>query len=235
MFKIALDAGHYLETPGKRVLKALDPNETREWTLNNRVADYVEKLLTTYDGYEVIRVDDTTGETETTLAQRVGKANSAKADFYLSIHHNAGINGGTGGGIVAYSYKGSEKGAEWRDAFYHALINATGLAGNRANPRAETTTLYVLKNTAMPAVLLELGFMDSKTDVPVILSDEYAEACAETIVEVLAERGSLAKKETAPDDVDTNRYAVTFIGQDGAYKFAKKLSELGYNVHVEQI
>jgi hypothetical protein len=42
-FKIAYCAGHYLGTPGKRVPKALDPNETREWTLNDRVADYCEK------------------------------------------------------------------------------------------------------------------------------------------------------------------------------------------------
>ena len=29
-FILALDAGHYLATPGKRCLKSLDPGETRE-------------------------------------------------------------------------------------------------------------------------------------------------------------------------------------------------------------
>ena len=49
----------------------------------------------------------------------------------------------------------------------------------------------------MPAVLLELGFMDSKVDTPIILTDEHAVECAEAIVEVLAEKGGLTKKEAA--------------------------------------
>jgi N-acetylmuramoyl-L-alanine amidase len=47
-------------------------------------------------------------------------------------------------------------------------------------------------------VLLELGFMDSQTDVPVILSEAYADMCAAAIVKVLVARGKLAKKPTAP-------------------------------------
>ena len=45
MLKIALTAGHYLGTPGKCCLKRLDPKETKEWVLNDRIADKVEKLL----------------------------------------------------------------------------------------------------------------------------------------------------------------------------------------------
>ena len=62
MYKIALTAGHYKYTAGKRCLKSLDPKETREWELNNRIADKVEKLLSaSYAGYELLRTDDTTG------------------------------------------------------------------------------------------------------------------------------------------------------------------------------
>ena len=39
MFKIAYCAGHYINTPGKRLPKELDIDETREWVLNDRVAD----------------------------------------------------------------------------------------------------------------------------------------------------------------------------------------------------
>ena len=45
MLKIAIDAGHYKGTPGRRCLAALDPSETREWELNRRVADKLEELL----------------------------------------------------------------------------------------------------------------------------------------------------------------------------------------------
>jgi hypothetical protein len=45
----------------------------------------------------------------------------------------------------------------------------------------------------MSAVLLELGFMDSYKDVPVILSEEFAEKCATAIVEVIVDKAKLKK------------------------------------------
>lgn len=86
---ICIDAGHCLSTPGKRCLKSIDPGETREWTLNSRVADKLEAILAGYD-CRTMRVDDVTGQRDVTLSQRVAAANRAKADVYLSIHHNAG-------------------------------------------------------------------------------------------------------------------------------------------------
>ena len=50
MFKIALGAGHGINAAGKRCLKSLDPNETREWWLNDRVCDYIEEELKAYEG-----------------------------------------------------------------------------------------------------------------------------------------------------------------------------------------
>ena len=196
MFKIALGAGHGINTPGKRCLKSIDPNETREWWLNDRICDYVESYLKDYEGYKLLRLDDSDdGKDNILLADRVKAANDFCADFYLSVHHNAGINGGSGGGIVVYVCpSASTTSREWQGALYDALIEHTGLKGNRTQPKAEGN-YYVLKHTKMPAVLLELGFMDSKTDVPIILTDEYAQQCARAIVEVIVERGKLTRKQ----------------------------------------
>lgn len=191
---IAVDAGHYLGTPGRRCLKAYDPKEHKEWELNQRIATILCDNLREY-GIDTIRCDDPTGETDITLEKRCEKANSAKADFFISIHHNAGINGGSGGGITAYSYYDSARGAEWRDDLYNALIHKTGLAGNRSEPRKEAG-YYVIKHTNAPAVLLELGFMDSSTDIPVIITDEYAKLCAEAIADTIAEKFGIEKPET---------------------------------------
>ena len=193
-FRIALTAGHYKYTAGKRCLKSLDPNETREWVLNDRIADRVERLLKeNYTGYELIRTDDTTGEKLVSLSSRTTAANNFKADFYLSVHHNAGINGGKGGGIVAITYTSCDsESLAWQTALYNSLISYTGLKGNRATPLSKMN-LAEVRDTKMPSVLLELGFMDSATDVPIILSQDYAEKCAKAIVEVIATRGKLVK------------------------------------------
>lgn len=192
--KVALDAGHYLETPGKRCLKSIDPAETREWVLNDRVARLVEQKLSAYEGVEILRVGDPDGKLDVTLATRVKLANEWGADIYISIHHNAGINGGSGGGIVVYCCPNASKASvELRDELYEELIERTGLRGNRSNGKAEASH-YVTKNTNMPAVLLELGFMDSTTDVPIILTDAFAESCATAIVEVIVKQEELVLK-----------------------------------------
>ncbi len=229
MFKIALDAGHRYDTPGKRCLKSLDPKETREWWLNDRICDIAEKLLAGYNGVEVLRVDDTNGKKEISLSARCTAANNWEADFYLSVHHNAGVKGGKGGGIVAYTCKGAgQETKAWQKDLYSALIDHTGLKGNRANPLAESN-LYVLVNTKMPAVLLELGFMDSSTDVPVILSDDYAQKCAEAIVEVLVKRGGLTKKAGASQKPTLYKVQVgAFSNRAYAEKLAAELRAKGY-------
>ena len=181
---IAIDAGHYLGTPGKRCLKSIDPGETREWVLNNRVANKVQQRLTAYD-CTTMRVDDPTGQREITLFDRVLIANQAGADVYLSIHHNAGIKGGSGGGIVVYVCPGvGEDTTSLQRAVYEHTVASTGLRGNRSNPLG-VADFYVLKYTTMPAVLGEFGFMDSTTDTPIILTEEYADQLADGIVAAL--------------------------------------------------
>lgn len=213
-FKIALTAGHYLYTAGKRCLKSLDPKETREWVLNDRIADKVETLLKkNYTGYELLRTDDTTGKKSVGLDARTAAANKFGADFYLSVHHNAGVKGGKGGGIMAIAHpSASATSLEWQKDLYAALIKATGLKGNRTDPLAKQN-LHELRTTNMPAVLLELGFMDSRTDVPIILTEEFADQCAEAIVEVIAKRGKLPKKVTGSSSSSGSTSTTTNTGR----------------------
>ena len=200
MFKIAYGAGHYINTAGKRLPKELDPNETREWVINDRIADHFAKAAAEYEDVELLRVDDPTGKSSVSLFNRCAKANKWKADFCLAIHHNAGIKLGRGGGIVAYSCPGSETGATYRDAIYDACIAAGGLKGNRSAPK-QAYGYYVLKNTNAPAVLMEYGFMDSKTDAPVILKDSYSKKVAYATMEGIAKIAGLKKKVVVDESV----------------------------------
>jgi N-acetylmuramoyl-L-alanine amidase len=202
-FKLVLDAGHGKNTLGKRCKKSIDPKQTREWVLNSRIVEKIQMLLEAYTGYELLRVDDPTGKIDVSLDKRVSSANKFDADFYLSIHHNAGINGGKGGGIEAYISKNASAASQaWQKMLYASLIVHTGLKGNRSKPLAEKN-FYVCKNTKCSATLLELGYMDSQVDVPQILSEEYADKCAQAIVDVIVQRGNLKKKEVKKQETKT--------------------------------
>lgn len=234
--KIYLDAGHGLHTAGKRCLASIDSKQTREWTLNSRIAEMLEKALAEYD-CEVVRVDDVTGAKDIALATRVKKANNAKADMYVSIHHNAGINGGSGGGTVVFYYSSKAERKNQAQRLYNAVVSKTGLVGNRST-KVGKTPFYVIKNTNMPAFLIENGFMDSKTDVPIILSAEHAKKTAEGILTFLVGELSLQKKKAvtepnsdAESSVDNSyRVKVAHVAAGDVLHIRKKPSYLSAKV-----
>lgn len=228
MFKLALNAGHSLTTAGKRTLKAIDPNETREYVLNKRVCDKISEKLALYSGIEILRIDDTT---EIPLKLRTNKANAFGADFYLSIHHNAGINGGTGGGIEAYVYpKVDAATLAWQKELYDAVIKETALKGNRSTP-LKSANFAEVRDTKMPAVLLELGFMDSQTDTPIILSDSFANSAAKACADVIVKKAKLKRKEQKPSKKSNEQIAKEVIeGKWGNGEERKaSLTKAGYN------
>lgn len=232
MFKIAIDAGHSLKTAGKRVDKKLDPKQTREWTLNDRVARYIAEAAKQYENVEILRVDDTTGKKETSLSARCKAANNWGADMYISPHHNAGIKLGTGGGIVAFSYKEGSKAAEYRDEIYKSCIAAGGLRGNRSDP-TQTANFYVLKNTKAPAVLMEYGFMDSRTDAPVILTEEYARVVGYATMAGIAKVAGLKKKQASPAKLYRVQVGA-FSTKEKAEQLAKSLKNDGYEAIIKE-
>ncbi len=235
---IALDAGHGLYTSGKRCLASLDPNQTREWYLNDRIMDKVEQMLK--EGYEctVLRVGDTTGNKDIALTKRVKAANEAKADMYVSMHHNAGIYGGSGGGTVVYYYSSSSKRLTQARDMYNKIVSKTGLIGDRSQ-RVIKKGFYVLKHTSMPAFLIENGFMDSSVDVPIILTEEHARRTAEGVVAFLVEQLCLEPLKLSEKVIETPERAtypaytgakttlanaLQSLGIDGSYSFRKKLA-----------
>lgn len=225
MFKLALNAGHYKYTAGKRCHADIDPKQTREWVLNDRICDKIQKILAEYDGIEVLRIDDTSGEVDVSLTNRTTKANNWGADFYLSVHHNAAGKKFSGGGIVAYVYTSPDaKSLEWQKDLYNASIKATGLKGNRSTPLAKASH-HETRETKMPAVLMECGFMDSTTDVPIILSEDFADKIAKAFADVIIEKSGATKKKA---DVHYRVQVGAFATKENAEDMVKKLKANGY-------
>ena len=223
---IALDAGHYNDTPGKRCLKSIDPKETRERFLNARMAEHVEELLKAYD-CEVIRCDDRTGKTDPELAERAARANRAGAGAFISIHHNAGINGGKGGGICVFAAGNASKTSlALQKAVYDETVKRTGLKGNRATP-LPISNFTVIYKANMPAVLGEFGFMDSMIDVPIILTDDFSVKCAQGIVAALVKTFGI-KKKSEQEKNDMVRYKTIDEIPKGYRAATQELIDLGF-------
>ena len=229
---IAIDAGHYNDTPGKRCMKAIDPKETRERYLNARMAEHVEELLKDYE-CEVMRCDDRSGETDPSLTERAERANRAGANAFISIHHNAGINGGKGGGICVFAAgNASKKSLALQRAVYEETVKRTGLKGNRATPLpiANHTVTY---KANMPAVLGEFGFMDSTVDTPIIITGEFSYKCAQGIVDALVKIFGIKKKYEQEEDEMTRYRNINDI-PEGYRKEAKELIDLGFNGYSDE-
>ena len=235
MFKIVLDAGHGRNTIGNRCSKSIDPNQTREWVLNARICDKIQERLKAYKGVEVLRVDDISGKKDIPLSNRVAKANEFNADIYLSVHHNAGIKGGSGGGLVVYTYSRPDNElVNWQELFYDEILKRTGLRGNRYTPLAKSD-FYVLTHTRMQALLIENGYMDSATDTPIILTEEFANNSADGYVAALVKIGGLEKinvetpiNPTKKTNEEITREVIQGLWGNGAER-KKRLTEAGYD------
>ena len=235
---IALDAGHGYNTKGKRCLKSLDPNETREWVLNDRIMDRVQEKLSHYNCVS-LRVDDTTGKNDVSLQGRVSLANKKNAVIYISVHHDAGLNGRKGGGTTVFYCSSQFDRYSQAKRLYNFVIDKTRLYGDRSQ-KIINKGYFVLRNTKMPAFLIENGFMDSKDDINVILSEEHAENTAEGIASFLVTELGLSEKtnEVAVEEEKTNIYFPKYNGAkttlsdamsklqiDNSYAYRKKIAK----------
>ncbi len=203
--KIAIDAGHGLYTAGKRCSKQFDENETREWTLNSRVATKVCQILNNI-GVETIRLDDTTGETDIPLNTRTKNANNSNADLVVSIHHNAG--GGTG--IETYVYNNACLNGETgkiAKAINDKVVEKTDMK----NRGIKIGDFAIIRDTKMKACLIECGFMDNEKDTPLILTEEYANKVAEGIAEAICNYYSINKPiEPIPTPIEPTKVDVIY-------------------------
>ena len=227
MFKIAYGAGHN-DATANGIPESIHKPFVNEWRLNDKIARFFEEAAKQYP-VELLRVDDPEGLEPVSLAGRCKAANDWGADFFLSIHHNAGINGGSGGGLVAFCWKKGTDAAKYRDAIYDACMDSGGIEGDRWDATPEKG-FYVLTNTNMPAVLMEYGFMDSVTDAPIILTDEYAKAMAYATMEGIAKVAGLEKlPKPEKKDVFYRVQCGAFTDQSRAFAYRDKLRKAGFS------
>ncbi|MBZ9624759.1 N-acetylmuramoyl-L-alanine amidase [Clostridium sp. FP2] len=138
----------------------------KEDELNKQVGDRVIEKLKALK-YEVVNCTPSfASNLGNSLYKRVNKANEEKVDVYVSIHFN--IGGGRGTEVFAISKEGKDIAKRVVDAIAALDYVNRGVK--------DGSWLYVLKNTKMPAILVEGGFVDSKEDMQRFNAEKTANA-----------------------------------------------------------
>jgi len=231
MLKISWDAGHGLNTPGKRT----PDNSMHEWQFNSKVVEYAMKELALYDKVAQLRVDDPTGKTDVSLTTRTNQVNSWGSDFHISVHANAAGDGWSDAhGIETYVYKMSlDKAVAVAKKVQAALVKATGLTDRGV----KAGDLHMVRETKMSAILIEHPFMTNKKEAELLKSDDFRKKCASAIVSVLVAHFGLKKsvsasssKEQPKKDDKLHRVQVgAFSDPKNAQKLVDELKKKGYN------
>ena len=172
-------------------------NGVKEKDLTLSVYNKVSSRLASL-GYTVLTSRNT--DKDVGLVSRADQANKSNADMFLSIHFNAGGRG-TAYGIETYYYKPEagytpainkenhnnpdriEKSRKLANKVQQNLLYKTG-AYDRGVKRA---SFAVLRETSIPSILVELGFIDNQDEVKKIKTNEYQEKLADGIVDGIVE------------------------------------------------
>ena len=159
--KIYIDQGHNPESPNA----GAEGNGYREQDITYEIGAVLYELFTANPAYEA-RLSRPNPETilgnsnAESLRLRVADANAWGADIFLSLHANASTDP-TVSGCESLVYARQTPAYTLASDISESLSRATGLRNRGVSIRPG---LYVLRKTAMPAVLVEMGFISNASD-----------------------------------------------------------------------
>ena len=167
-YKVVIDAGHGGEDPGA-------PSVTGDWekAFNLAVARKVYKLLERDD--RITPYMTRSEDVYVGLYERAGFANDLGADLFISIHANRFTKSSVSGVETYYNRADSLKLAE---VMHKHLLKATGIA-DRGVRKAN---FVVIRETKMPAVLLECGYLSNAGDAKLLYTESVQDRIAAEIV-----------------------------------------------------
>lgn len=246
--RINVHAGH--NPDGKKACGAIGllRESTEARNVKNEVIRQLKALgHTVYD----CTVDDGASSSDV-LCKIVKKANAHAVDVDVSIHFNSGRNDTKGDGVVAgtevYVYGKTSKAIPYAngvadaicDLGYRKRVDSTSPApGVKVRP-----SLYVLKHTNSPAILVECCFVDDKDDVQLYDCRSMASAI---VYGLTGQHYAEPKEDVAVDNDATRSDAETTVGdskrlyrvQVGAYSklenataLQKRLKDAGFDAIV---
>ncbi len=168
--KIYIDQGHNPQSPNA----GAEGNGYREQDLVYEIGIRLRDLLLSNGNFEV-RLSRPTPQTQlgtsnaSSLRERTADANRWGADYFISLHTNAGVPSASGTEAFVYSIPSSAE--RLAEDIVEGITEQTGLRDRGVFARP---SLYVLRRTSMPAVLVELGFISNSNDASLMANDPGA-------------------------------------------------------------
>jgi N-acetylmuramoyl-L-alanine amidase len=202
---IIIDPGHGGNDPGAVNKGSFEKNYNL--ILAKKIQSYLQ------NNYEVKVLLTRSSDTTVSLDARTDFANKEKADFYLSIHQNSG--GGEGFESYVYINVGAET-KKIQNAIHTRtaeVINKYG-ARNRGQKQAN---FHVLRETKMPAVLLEVLFIDNEKNLALLNRGDFQNEVSAAIASGTAAALSLKQKQPDPKEL--------FVAIAGAFEQKKNADE----------
>lgn len=169
--KIFIDQGH---NPSGFHNAGATGTGLNESEVNYQVGVYLANLLNADSRFDV-RLSRPTPTTvlgtnnATSLTERVRLANEWPANYFISIHCNSNPNPAINGTEI-YIYQLNTQ-AHWMAQ--HIMDGIVRYAGTRNNGIRVNQSLYVLRRTTMPSLLIELGYLSNPSDAEKLRNNQY--------------------------------------------------------------
>lgn len=167
---------------------------------------FVAQLIDAFDAQGWYATDCSNEEPDVSaeLREECRIANASGADLFIAVHFNAG--GGTGTEVWHYPYSIAETCAR---EVSRELASALGLPNRGAK---STAGLYVLNHTEMPAILIEVCFVDTEQDAEAWWATSWDDLCAAVVRGIWGDYGNKGEDEPAPSAATS-----TDIEEDGIW------------------
>lgn len=161
---IFIDAGHNYSGYDKGARGNGLIEEEITWKIADKLRASLERNgFTVVMSREEMTSDVANTSVVDSLRKRCEMANSCKAELFISIHCNVG--GGTG--VETYCYSETSNGYRLAQKVQSGIIKNTGMIDRKV----KTANFAVIRDTTMPAVLVETGFLDKAEDAAILASD----------------------------------------------------------------
>lgn len=168
---VVLDAGHGGAQPGC-VIGALQEKDI-DMAITQRLKLRLEEM-----GFDVVMTRSS--DDDINLSERAEIANEAEGDCFVSIHCNS-YEDESISGLECYYYKSTE-GKELAEAISRAAGDNDVLTRE-----IKEGNFQVLRETVMPSVLIEVGYMTNPEELKALASEPYQQTLAESIADGIAD------------------------------------------------